>query len=1311
VDGTGKDQNAGERRDRIREAEERFRVLTDHSIDPISEVTRDLRFVFVSPSFTKTFGYRPDELVGAHVLDLVHPDDRERIEQAHDHARIDEALGPLTLRFPHKDGSWRWVELTGCPYRTSSGEVRAILINRDVTERVLARNELRLQLEAERRIARLSRDFLTAGTENFEAGIERGLRAASVLAGADRVKLFVSDLEPESGGRIYSWSASGVSSMQPGYSREVLASFSWSRTKLLNGETIAVPRVMDMPEEARPERDGLVSEGVKSYLGLPIRLGERTVGCLDFFCEHAWRQWSTQEITRLGLLADVFASALRRHRAEKSRRQSEHRLQTLAANARDALCEVSMGGEILYASSSLADICGYSPAELRERNAFDLIHPEDRDSNRLEHVSALRAGANSGTSTFRMLHSDGRWRWLEATARVFPAAPDEERIAVVIRDVTSRQMARFELERQLLLERKLARVSRDLLDLGTNDIDSGIRRALASIADLARADRCWLVSVAAEGDAEPRHFEWCADDVAPRSSPLGVMNRGYRWVFAQLARGNVVQIPRTSDLPDEAIDVRDGMTSSGIRSFLAVPIRSGDSLIGALGFHSLRCERSWSDHEISLFRLVAGMFTSTLRRKAAEASLLESEARFRALAEHAKDPICEVDELGGFLYASPSLTDLLGYSREEIRRLNLFSLIHPDDFSDMRRRYGSRKLTHEPPGTLVYRARHKNGEWIVLEGTARVYHGAADETRIVAILRDVTERQKAQRTLERQLDLETRIAGLSRRFLAIGTDEIDQTIRESLADLAALAESDRSWLVSFDSQTGDIHDVFEWNGENVPSQTNDLVADNPLSFTWTAGRIFRGQVVHVKEPSELPGEAENERADLRRRGVRSFLGIPLHSGNRPVGFLGFETLRHTKSWSAESITLLRLVGEIFVTALRRKLIESNLRDSQQQLMQAQKMEAVGTLAGGIAHDFNNQLTVMLGNARYVLRQVEDDPDLKDALTDLNRAAEHCAQLTRSLLAFSRRDAASPQPLNVNDVVAEVQELLRPLIPTSIDFEVTTRDDVELVEADPTQLQQVLVNLALNARDAMPEGGSLVITTNNRLVEADVGARLGLPRAGTHVEIAVIDTGIGIDEESKSRIFEPFFTTKDLGKGTGLGLATAYGIVTESEGAIEVDTAVGSGTTFRVLLPCVSEAAPLSVEVPRPSLPVRPGTILVVEDESAVKRFLVRTFERRGYETLSAADGADALRLLEGHSGDIDAVITDIDMPRMNGISLARALAASHPGVPILFISGSSRDIVGIPGSDASPTSFLQKPFTEEAILDEVASLVAAAHST
>jgi len=1295
--------------DRLREIEERFRALSEHSTDPISEIGQDRRLIWVSPGFTKAFGYQPEEVIGMDAMQHIHPDDLTRVRGIHKNASVGQAVSQLSFRFRHKDGSWRWLELTGCPYLSSSGEIRAILINRDVTDRVNAEAELQEQLAAESRIEELSRYFLTIGIEDFERGIQRGLAAASTLAGADRAQFFAFDLEVGSVGEYFQWNADGRTPKAWNYSDERLTRYRWSGAKLVNGEIIAAPDVADMPGEAAEERDSLLAGGVKSYLAIPIIHGETTIGFLDFFCEQAARSWSEQEIARLALLTDVFASALRRHRAEVRRSETEYRLHTLAEHTSDSICELAVDGRILYASPSFCEISGYTPEELNTMKAGELVHPGDRSIIQPENIERLIAENGTATVRSKILHRDGGWRSLEATARPFHTPTGESRFAVVIRDITGRQQAQDELQQQLVLEQRLARLAREFLDRGADEIDDGIRHALEAAGRLAGADRCWLI--ANDGVAGPEHFEWCADSISPRSYPLGLSDREEQaWVFRQLASGEPVRIPRTWELPDEVRAVRDPLVEDGVRSFLAIPIRSQESLIGVLGFHALQKERDWTEHEVNLFQLVSGIFTSALRRKRAEVDLRESEERFRALAEHAKDPICEIDRNGTILYASPSLTDLVGHESDEISELSLDQLIHPDDLDSMRREYAVAKSSGGHLDTLLYRARHKNGDWVVLEGTARRFESASGEARIVAVVRDVTERQRAQRALERQLDLETRIAALSRRFLAVATSEIDQTIRESLADLAVLAESDRSWLVSFDPKTETILDVFEWHREHTAFSENDTLDIDANHFRWTSRWLLNGRIIHLPNTSALLAKAVEERKSFEERGIRSFLGIPLHSGSQAVGILGFETVGRQKSWSTETITLLRLVGEIFVSAIQRKTIEADLRDSQQQLMQAQKMEAVGTLAGGIAHDFNNQLTVMLGNARYVMRHVEDDPELKDALADLNRAAEHCAQLTRSLLAFSRRSSVSPRPLDVGEVVTQVAELLRPLIPSSIAFEVEPPRDEAFVEADPTQLQQVLVNLAINARDSMPDGGRLLISTENRHIDRASAARLGLRKPGEYVEIAVIDTGQGIDEATKKRIFEPFFTTKPLGQGTGLGLATAYGIVTDCGGVIQVDSTVNAGTDFRVLLPVSTGDDDDDRVEQKPRISQGFGRVLIVEDERAVQRFMSTALKRNGFDVVQADNGVTALELAAAHPCEFDAVVTDINMPEMSGTELARRIAVRSPELPILFVSGSSRPLLEATGDDVPLENFLQKPFGEEEIVDALRRLIATARA-
>ena len=417
------------------------------------------------------------------------------------------------------------------------------------------------------------------------------------------------------------------------------------------------------------------------------------------------------------------------------------------------------------------------------------------------------------------------------------------------------------------------------------------------------------------------------------------------------------------------------------------------------------------------------------------------------------------------------------------------------------------------------------------------------------------------------------------------------------------------------------------------------------------------------------------------------------------------TAARAGSWVNASARPLRnaqgdVVGAIMVfrDVTLQKQAERDLKASEAQLRQAQKMEAVGQLAGGIAHDFNNILTVICGYSELLLDTLPREAPTRVYAQEVLSAGERATALTRQLLAFSRRQVLSPQKVDLNAVVTSSRQMLGRLIGENVAFSAKAGADLGSVLADPGQIDQVILNLVVNARDAMPEGGKLTIETDNVELDEPSALERGV-RPGLYVRLQVKDTGMGMSPEVQARIFEPFFTTKAVGKGTGLGLSTVYGILQQSGGHIDVTSAPGEGTTFRVLLPRIHEddAGPEPTAVASPPISRGSETILLVEDEAPVRNLALRVLSELGYNVLVACDGQDAIELQANHGGPIDLLLTDVVMPRMGAGELARRLSARLPGLPVIFLSGYAPDASLTPGFPGAEITLVSKPFTAEGL--------------
>jgi PAS domain S-box-containing protein len=432
----------------------------------------------------------------------------------------------------------------------------------------------------------------------------------------------------------------------------------------------------------------------------------------------------------------------------------------------------------------------------------------------------------------------------------------------------------------------------------------------------------------------------------------------------------------------------------------------------------------------------------------------------------------------------------------------------------------------------------------------------------------------------------------------------------------------------------------------------------------------------------------------------------------------FEWLAQRKDGSTfwVEITLRRaqISGQPRVLAVVRDI--SHRKSLESQLRHSQKMEAVGKLAGGVAHDFNNLLQAILGHTEVALAQATSDDPLYPDLVEVRKATKRAADLTAQLLSFSRREPLKPVPLDMNDVVADLMKMLRRLLGEHITIELNTEDDLWPILADRPQIEQIIVNLCCNARDAMPGGGTVTLKTRNFVAGYEFCQKHPDARKANYVMISISDMGYGIPPEVLEHIFEPFYTTKELGKGTGLGLASVYAIVERNGGMIDVDSKTGKGTTFTIYLPACAQAisrspaertAPLTL--PRTDIK---ATILIAEDEEAVRNLAVRILESAGYDVIAAVDGAEAIELFHTHREEIGLALLDVIMPKKNGREVFEAIKAATPELPVVFCSGYTRDTLGRDQIPDEIGEIMQKPYSTEALLSRVHDeLVQAKHPT
>jgi PAS domain S-box-containing protein len=662
---------------------------------------------------------------------------------------------------------------------------------------------------------------------------------------------------------------------------------------------------------------------------------------------------------------------------------------------------------------------------------------------------------------------------------------------------------------------------------------------------------------------------------------------------------------------------------------------------------------------------LVGMGIDISARRRAQAQLAESERRYRELVENVNSIILRWTPDGRVAFLNDFGLRFFGFSEPEILGRPVTDTIVPSTDTtgrDLRDLMAQICAAPEQFQQNVNENVRKNGDRVWVAWTNRVVRGAGgDATEILSVGTDDTERRRSDARLR---ESEARL-----RAEAAERQQAERRLRES---------EERFRLTFEQAAVGVAHVALDGSYLWV----NDK---HCAMFGYTRDEMLRMQFITVTAPED------RDSAEAAR--------LAMLEGREQVYASEKRYLRKDGSqfWANVVVTFVPSGGQPHFVTVVMDITER--KQLEEQLRQAQKMEAVGRLAGGVAHDFNNLLTVICGSAEMLQGQplAAADRDLVQAIAD---AGTRAAALTRQLLGFSRRTVLQPRVLDLNPIVSHTEQMLRRLLGEDIVIVTRLAPDLQPAKVDPGQLDQILMNLAVNARDAMPGGGRLTIETAN--VELDHAFAAAHPGGalGPHVMLAIADTGCGMTPDVMAHIFEPFFTTKAVDRGTGLGLSMVLGIVEQSGGTIEVQSEPGRGTTFRIYLPIAREAVQPARTTVRPDTRGS-ETILLVEDEATVRALVIRMLQQQGYRVVAATDGRDALRVARGHAGPIHLVLTDVVMPHLGGPELLRQLQGDCPGVKALFMSGYTDDAVLRHGLLETKASFLQKPYTPMALAHKI----------
>ena len=1305
----------------LKESEERFRFLAESSLTGIYLI-QDQKFAYVNQSLAATFGYTVEEIVGKlGPLDLTHPDDRPRVVE-NIRRRVAGEVEAIRYDFQgvKKDGTVIHLEVHGrrIEYAGKIGIIGTLV---DITQR---KREESLRL----RLSQVLESI--AGDEALPQILERLVRA-------------IEEYQPDMKGSVLLLDAAGKR-LHHGAAPNLPEDYNTAIDGLLIGPrvgscgTAAYEKRLVIVEDIQTDplwadfRELAAKHALRACWSQPIIDHEGAVlGTFALYYTQP-RKPAEAELRLINTAADIAGIAIKRRRAEEALRENEQRYRSIVENINQAYYEADRRAMFTYCNPGALIISGYTAEELLGTVSYRLIADEDRRKVIAQYEQWYKEKRTDVVMEFRVQTKSGRIFWVEQVTHFeFNAQGDFVKATNVLRDIDERKRAEEELQRSHEWLNSIFEASRDGIIVEENEQIVYVNRAAVQLYGYSdpqeligkhvsllqseednermleygrKRERGELVPTVYEFKGRRKDGSLFDCEISVSQGTIG----GRTLIIAVLrditerkraqkqidmlahAVRSIGECVSITDMEDKLLFVNEAFLKTygyeendllGKHIGIVRSPKNAPEVVSEILPETLRdtwqgelLNRRKDGSEFPIFLstsvvhddkgqpvALVGVATDITERKRAEEELRKSEERYRLVLQNSLDAIY-LYEAGTqrLLEANRTFLNLLGYSADEIPTLTIYDIIAHDTASIDR--YLEQVLT--TGGVIIGDRKWKRKDGTLVDVDVSVNKIRQNEKDIVFVsARDISHRKRAEEALEQS----------ERKY---------RMLTENLKDVVYRADPLTLYATFVNSAI-----------ENLYGYTTDEWLNDPTLWEKTLHPEDKETVMrHLRDAVALGKDSEVECRILRKDGTERWVIDRF-------------------SWERDASGQITALNGVITDITERKRVQEEKKQLETQLIQAQKLESLGTLASGIAHDFNNILGIILGHASLVERIRSSPEQLAKSVEAISTAAQRGASLVKQMLTFARKTESVLEPIELNTLVKGFVSMLRETFPKTIELRKALFAGLPPVVADSTQLHQVLLNLCVNARDAMPRGGTLTLTTELFSAEA-VNRRFPAVTPQEYIALGVTDTGIGMDERTRERIFEPFFTTKGPGQGTGLGLAVVHGIVASHGGFIDVKSAPGKGTTFCVYLPVARKTVTDFQSAPAPTAETPGGseTILIVEDEQQLRELLKMLLSSKGYNIIVAEDGEEAVRLYRRHQQEIALVMSDMGLPKLAGDEVFRQIRRIDPKAKVMLASGFVEPSAKSELLKAGVRDFVQKPYAASDLLRKVRGVIDAQDS-